>query len=169
MKEFKATDYLKSDRVTILQAIINWWEDWRCALESECIYDLNIKEDLIYFIEKYGVLKAVKCYDEYPLWMDGLNFKEPARMDKDKMLNIINCEYDIELFKDMLDSGYEDDLNKWFDVDKIKNIIKEETFVPYTFSCSFKSDKGFFNVEKLFVEFMKKNFTDYITQLSVDV
>lgn len=158
MKRF-ALCFLKSFELNVLAEIINWWEDWRCASNAESVFNLEDKEVFKIFVDKYGSQKAVACFNECQYWLDGMNFTEPLKMDRQKMTDFIGNEYDIELFKDMLDCGYEETLSKWFHIKGIKNLVYN--YKPYTLTCTFKSDLDANELFIKFENFLYGNVDDY--------
>lgn len=133
-KKFNAVDYLKSDiinnfRMDILGNIIEWWEDWRCAVGYEDVFNLSDENEANAFCNLYGFKKTMECYKQNSFWLGGLNIKEPIELTSIKMYSIIADEYDEELFKEMLDCGYHNILEQWFNISKLMKDIYTETIV----------------------------------------
>lgn len=158
--KFVATTYLKEFSLNVLFQIIIWWEEWRMGQSEESVYDLKNKEDFTFFIEKYGIENTINYYNECQYWMDGNAFTEPLKMDVMKMIQVINSEFNIEFFKEVLDMDMdvESDLFQWFNMPAIVNTINKN--VSYELNCSFKSDKDIEQVNSIIRDFMVSNFSD---------
>lgn len=120
---FNAVDFLREDvkdRMDILCNIINFWENERCAIESEFLFNLQEEEDVNAFSMEYGFKTAMECYKEGNYWFGGTNFKKPIMVDMQMMYNVINDAFDEEYFDILVDAGYKSTLMLWFNLDKIR-------------------------------------------------
>lgn len=124
-KEFKAINFIKFsvDFVGIM-ALIQAWEDWRCAGGYEDVYDMQDKEDFMYFVEMYGVDKAIKYYNEHRFYLSGMDFKEPIVITNQYAIDFINDVYDEEHFCELYKLG-------WFDTDFYKKYFDTKRLVKY--------------------------------------
>lgn len=161
MNTFVATNFMRTSDLKALAFVINDWEDWRCALSEEAVYNLDHNDDLMYFIEKYGATKAVEYYNKSRFWLDGNAFKEPHLLNFDRMVAIINDVYDEEHFKELIENGYEELYDKWFYMDKVKNAInpKKHYCVTTMFKSSDDKDEIKKKVESILKESGVSNWT----------
>lgn len=58
-------------------ALIETWEQDRCADGYENVFDLRNKNDFRMMVENHGFIKTRKLRKQNRFWFDGLNFKEP--------------------------------------------------------------------------------------------
>lgn len=150
MKKFNAVDFIKREVMGIsvgnfevydgIADIVNFWEQERGADGCEDIYDMRKYEDRANFIKRYGA-DAIEKYVEFDyhngeLWnycymIGGANFDIPKHISYSNMITIIKNEFDVDYFKKLLSDDYnyggqmEQILSKWFDIEKIKEVIKE--------------------------------------------
>ena len=150
MKKFNAVDFIKREVMGIcvnnfeiydgIADIVNFWELHRGADGCEDIYDMRKYDDRAAFIKRYGA-DAIEKYVEfadhngelcnYCYMIGGANFPEPKRIKWSEMITIIKDEFDLEFFKELLSDKYnyggqmEQILSRWFDIEGIKDYIKE--------------------------------------------
>lgn len=155
MSTFVATNFMTTFDLKTLASVINAWEDWRCALSEEAVYNLDNNNDLMYFIKKYGATKAVKYYNKSRFWLDGNAFKEPHLLTFDRMMDIINDVYDVEHFKELIENGWEELYDKWFYMDKVKKAINPKKV--YCVTTMFKSSDNKDEVKKKVENVLKES------------
>ena len=130
MAKFNIDNYIKvvdNNYEKTLVAIINLWEDDRCAIEQESIFDFEDNTDFCDFVNLYGVKKSVQCYNsEVRFWMGGLAFTEPKAMDIAYLNRFVRDEIDLDYFKDAIAKfGNIDHYKSVIDTDGIEKEIAE--------------------------------------------
>lgn len=155
MGTFVATNFMTIFDLKTLAFVINAWEDWRCALSEEAVYNLDHNDDLMYFIEKYGATKAVEYYNKSRFWLDGNAFKEPHLLTFGRMMDIINEVYDVEHFKELIENGWEELYDKWFYMDRVKKAINPKKV--YCVTTMFKSSDNKDEVKKKVENVLKES------------
>ena len=155
MGTFVVTNFMRTFKLKELAFVINAWEDWRCALSEEAVYNLDHNDDLMYFIEKYGATKAVEYYNKSRFWLDGNAFKEPHLLTFGRMMDIINEVYDVEHFKELIENGWEELYDKWFYMDRVKKAINPKKV--YCVTTMFKSSDNKDEVKKKVENVLKES------------
>jgi len=105
------------------------WENWRFATGYEDVFNLDDENDADDFANLYGFKKTMECYKQGNFWIGGMNIKNPIELSYAKMINIIADVYNEKLFKEMIDCGFQDILEQWFNVSKLMKDISTETIV----------------------------------------
>ena len=59
-------------------ALIETWEEDRCADGAENVYDLNNKRDFRFMVKNRGYWTARKMRKQNRFWFDGCNYKQPV-------------------------------------------------------------------------------------------
>ena len=79
----RITDYLRSFGLNFLIDFINEYEDARCALAEEALFDLRNYDDYYLFADVYELDRARVCQRENRLWWGGANFPTPQPIEEE--------------------------------------------------------------------------------------
>ena len=143
--DFYATDFLRKENGKIktetIINVINWWELDRCAEAEESLFDIQKEGDFIYILKRYGIKTANKLYNEGRYYFAGNNFDEPKSTTLPYLLAMINDVFDIDFFKDVEENGMLDTLSDYFEVDKIRELIKGNAKGETKFKINFFGTK----------------------------
>ena len=147
MNDFKAIDFLKHRDINTLIDVLNFWEDWRCAVGEEDWYNLKDAGDFSLFIEQFGVEKSVEYYNNalsFPAYLFGNAFDEPKKVGFCYALKTINDFYTIDYFIELIGLGWYDKLNEWFDM---KEVVKYITSNNHCIQINFNGSE--YNVKEI--------------------
>ena len=131
-KNFKATDYMKSE--VNIAFVINFWESHRCADGYENLFDLVDETDFANFVNLYGQTTANEYKKVCRYWFGGQNFIRPIPKNEEDLYKIVDDVYDIEFFNELYKQGYKEIVQDWFFMDDIIKCIGYRVFVVITTS-----------------------------------
>lgn len=128
MARFNIRNYVKSNIIgepiqnTMIEKLINYWENDRCADGYENLFNLTNIDEFTMVAKIYGLDNTICLYQKHNLCFGGANYKNPVGYDSEELMDMIDDIYDIQFVKEMILNG-----NIWLFKEylNVSNIIED--------------------------------------------